>query len=129
MEQVSPLTISEADGRIILKISGALSKERLASLKESVANAEKLIEDTFNESGNMVDVLLDLQEFSGDYDMSALEVMTSLARSDAGFVRKTAGYGAPEKGTIAGEITVALADRENIKFFPSKDEALEWLSK
>jgi ribosomal protein S13 len=127
MDQPLKISIDENTHRVTLQIIGDLSKERLSSLAYAAESAQKQIEELSVKTGEKIKILIDMTEFSGIYDVDAVPLMTQFAKHNANFVKKTAGFGSAEKGTISGEIVSALAERENIRFFQTKEEAIAWL--
>lgn len=124
-----PLQVSVGlPDRVILKISGGLSEERLPALAAGITAGENMIKDLYAKTGRKIKVLLDMSEFDGTYDVKAMEGMIAFAKHNTEYVGKTAGFGGTSTGAAAGEIVAALADRENIQFFPTKEEAVTWLA-
>lgn len=117
----------DPSGRILYVVHGALSDDRLVAFKESLAKAEATIKTEHAKSGKKVRILIDMSGFTDVYDVSCMEAFSEFARRVAGRVEKTAGYGGSLKARAAGDIVVALAFRDNIKFFSTKEEAEAWL--
>jgi len=121
-----PLQIAvESKGHVLLKVCGPMTKDRLEPLKATIAAAEGIIKQDFTATGKKVKVLLDFTEFDGTYDVEAMELMVEFAKTNRAYVEKTAAFGPPSLGKMVGEVIAALADRENIKFFPTQEEALK----
>lgn len=129
MTDTAPLSAAvSAPGRITLALSGDLSAERLEALRTAIAAAGKLIADEQVKTGAKVRVLLDMSAFTGAYDVAAMDMLAALAAGDTNLVAKTAAFGGPTTGAMAGEIVSALARRDNIKFFGTQAEAEAWLA-
>ncbi len=124
----NPLTIKEKEGRIELSLHGSLTHDRFDALKESVASGKQMIKDNFIKTGRMIEVLLDMTEYSGVYDVEAMEILADFADANREFVRKTACFGGGQAAVLAGEVVIAMAERRNIQFFDSKEKACEWLN-
>lgn len=110
-----------------MKITGPLSAERVEALKEAVAAGRAAISDAAQKAGGKIDILLDMTDFDGTYDVGAMDVMSEFAKQNRPFIRKTAGFGKEKLVAVLGDIVAALADRENIKFFGTKEDAVAWL--
>lgn len=124
-----PLTTTIApSGVLTLTLAGDLSVERLPALRQGITAAEKQIQELSQERRARIHILLDMSQFSGVYDVGAMEAMARFARDNAPYIEKTAGFGAPVTGTFAGEIVAELANRDNIQFFPDEPAALAWLA-
>ena len=72
-------------------------------------------------------ILLDLTEFTGQYTATTLQMLTEFAKGNTPYVEKTASFGGYDSVKAAGEAAAALAGRDNIKLFDSKEEAMSWL--
>lgn len=127
IHMIEPITISNESERIMLKISGPLTKGRLELLKKNITEGEKIIESTSKKMNKKINILLDITEFNGTYDVEAMEMMAEFAKHNVEFVEKTAVFGGSSKTNVIGKVTVALAGRENFKFFQTKVEAESWL--
>lgn len=125
----TPLHTSiDSKDRITVKIIGALSRERLGDLRTAIAASSDTIRKMYEASGKQVRVLLDMSEFDGTYDVEALELMTAFAQHNADCVERTAGFSSVDTAIMVGEAVSAMARRDNIRFFPTEEEALDWLS-
>lgn len=127
---IHPLTTALLpDGKVLLTLRGSLSRDRIDLLGEDVSAARRMIEAQYRQSGAQVRVLLELTNFDGIYVPEAIEWMSSLAKDDARYVEKTACFGGSSMVQLAGDVVLAFAMRDNIKFFNTQEEALEWLEK
>lgn len=115
------------DGKVFLELSGSLTHDAIDALSADISAAQRMIETQYAHSHTRVKVLLDMSMFDGTYVAEALELVASLAKHDADIVEKTACFGGSSMGQLAGDMVAAFANRTNIQFFKSKDEALEWL--
>ncbi len=122
-----PITISFESQKIIVKISGSFNKERLGLIKQNISIAETVIKENSKKKGDKINILLDITEFDGSYDVAAMELMVTFAKNNTQFIKKTAVFGGSNKGVAIGKIIAALAERQNIKFFISKQSAENWL--
>ena len=120
-----PLEIHVESGNlVVLKFAGDLTKEALAELKQEILAGEVLIKQAWEQAGRKVRVLIDMSEFTGEYDGEGMQLMTEFARANKNVIAKTACFGGNAHSIIAGEMVAALADRDNIHFFRSRTEAL-----
>ena len=131
MENHKSLEVFIQPNYLVLKLSGKPSLDDLASMKASVMEAEETIKSLFSKEGRKIKILLDMSEWYMGHDMEAdsqiMELMTLFARQNSTFVNRTAAFGGPSEAQSAGEIVASFADRDNIRFFKTKEEALAWL--
>jgi len=124
-----PLITNEYDlGKINIAIIGNLTNDTIEPLKIAINEAHEMIKSEYIKTGHKIYVLFDMTNFTGNYDTEAFELMKSLAQGDTNFVEKTAIFGGQEKGAIVSEVVAALAGRDNIKVFDSKEDATAWLN-
>lgn len=116
-----------SEGRVLLVISGTLKKESLESLSTGVVQAKAIVQDQGALCGNRVKILVDLTTFDGSYDTVCMERLADLARFDTSYVSKTACFGGPILTSMLVEFVATLSGRSNLKFFPSREKAEEWL--
>ncbi len=122
-----PLTTEiHPDGYMVMTLSGDLSNERIETLHANVHTAVQMSK-VYAETKGKPNILFDMSTFTGDYSVSALQVMVKFAEDTRPYARKVACFGGPDIGRIAGEMVVALSGRDNIQFFKTKEEALPWL--
>lgn len=118
----------EPHGKYILfQFKGDLVQHKVEGFKEDILVASKLITDKFKKDGKKVRVLLDMTEFTGNYSLDSLTALVEFAKNDKLFVEKTASFGGSDKVKIAGEIAITLSNRDNVKMFDTKEEAIAWL--
>lgn len=118
----------EPQGKYILfQFKGDLVQHKVEGFKEDILVASKLITDKFKKDGKKVCVLLDMTEFTGNYSLDSLTALVEFAKNDKLFVEKTASFGGSDKVKIAGEIAITLSNRDNVKMFDTKEEAIAWL--
>src|SRR5574343_484863 len=103
----APLHMTEDSGRIVMKITGGLTNDRLEGLSRAITDGKQLIHDVYKRGGVGLRVLLDLSEFNGMYSVESMEAMADFAHHNKQYIAKTAGFGATP-ATLAGEITTAL---------------------
>jgi len=126
----SPLTIAvDTEGTLTLTFMGDLSGESVEALKKTVASGSELVQTEYNTQGRQLKALIDLTRFTGKYDSKAVEVIAEFARSNKIYIEKTGGFGGSDKARMAGEMVAALAERDNIRFFKTKEEAVAWLKR
>ncbi len=123
-----PLLLSvDAHGYLCLKLSGILNGENYDRLKKEVDDATSAVEKLYKEHQGIIRILLDISDFSGTYSLDAMVLMKKFAEHNRPFVYRTGVYGGTDAARVAAEITVALAGRDNIKFFKTKELAVAWL--
>lgn len=121
------LSVDE-NGIVVISLFGSLTPDRLETLQAEVTAGAAAIKEISEKQGGKVKILMDLSGFDGNYDAKAMDIMADFAKQNRDYVEKTAGFSNISKAKMAGEVVSALADRENIQFFDSKEEALAWLN-
>ena len=74
-----------------------------------------------------IKILIDITDFTAGFISEAIDIMVDLAQEDRDLVEKTAVFGATLKLRAIGDAIITLSGRNNIKFFQTKAQALEWL--
>ena len=125
-----PLVASTvSDTVVLLVLSGKVdTPELISELDSDVKKAHALIRDLYSKVRSPIDILFNLQAFSGAYSPVALESLAHLAKEDDLYVRKTACFGASETIRLAGDIIAVIAGRSNIHFFNDEEHARAWLA-
>ncbi|MEK7535999.1 MAG: STAS/SEC14 domain-containing protein [Patescibacteria group bacterium] len=126
MSQPLSININE-EGIAVIKIAGDLTGPEVEKLNEEIVLIEKEIENAFGKQGKKLRALVDVSEFSDNYDSGAVSPMVNLVSHNRDYIEKTAVFGASPKATLVGETIIGLALRDNFKFFKTKEEALAWL--
>ncbi len=115
-------------GFLELKLSGVLSGEKVKELRAEVDETTRVVEELFKKKRGLIRILLDITDFTGTYSMDAMMVMKQFATHNRPFVYRTGVFGGSDTARVAAEITVALAGRDNIRFFKTRADAMRWLS-
>lgn len=116
------------DGIIYMKLSGGLGSDTVEGLTSATRVGTQIIKNHQEKTGFNVKILFDMTAFTGEYSVSALQVFITFSKDTKPYVAKTACYGGPMTGQVAGEMVATLAGRDNIKFFRTYDDALAWLN-
>ena len=127
MEHTLTATLEPYQKYITLKFNGDISADKLEGFKKDLEYAEKLITENYKEKHQKLHILLDMANFSGTYNVESLNALVEFAKQNKPYVEKTASFGGSIKVKMAGEIAIALSDRDNIKMFNTKIDAIEWL--
>ena len=117
----------EKPGWISYVISGDLTEARSSEIEEAIARADETIREQYHETGQPVHILMDMNGFSHVYDLATLERFAQFAEKHGHDVAKTAGFGSSKQTRAAAAALLAFTDRDNIRFFETKEEALAWL--
>ena len=114
------------NNKVVMKLNGSITKDRLKEFEDGVKLAAKTVQETSQQSGK-VKILFDLSHFDGTYDSDAMSQLAWLAKTDEPFTERTACFGGPLLTRMLVELVSGLSGRENIRYFASRDAALEWL--
>lgn len=115
------------DGIMYMKLTGGLGNDVVEGLQSAVRVGTQMIKNHQEKTGKNVNILFDMTTFTGEYSVSALQVFVDFSKETKPFVAKTACYGGPVTGQVAGEMVATLAGRDNIHFFGTEEKALAWL--
>jgi len=122
-----PITIEIQENNIVkISINGDLLDQQAEALSKSLEEAEQIIISTFNNLQKKLIVLVDLNNFSGRYVVASLIKMVEFSNATKQYIEKTAVYGSSDKERMAAEMVAALSERNDLKTFTTKEEALEW---
>lgn len=123
-----PLLISiDNAGLVTMFFTGDLTHDVMDEYKKELDKGIKIIEEYFQAHTRKVRVILDIQNFTGNYSLDALTALVSFAKKNTPYVDRTASFGGSDKVKMAGEVAIALSMRDNIKIFDTKEEAMTWL--
>ncbi len=123
-----PLTISINDaGLVTMFFMGDITHDVMEEYKKELDRGIQLIEQYYQAHTRKVRVVLDIQNFTGNYSLDALNALVSFAKKNTPYVDRTASFGGSDKVKMAGEVAIALSMRDNIKIFDTKEEAMTWL--
>lgn len=121
------ISIDEQNGILNMTFHGDISHEKNGAFKAELEIGKNLIADYHAAHTRKVKVLLNMTDFSGTYNLNALNALVGFARENTPYVDRTASFGGSDKVKMAGEIAIALADRDNIKVCDTKEEAERWI--
>ena len=123
-----PLTISINDGGLVtMFFTSDLTHDVMDEYKKELDKGVKLIEEYYQAHTRKVRVILDIQNFTGNYSLDALTALVSFAKKNTPYVDRTASFGGSDKVKMAGEVAIALSMRDNIRIFDTKEEAMTWI--
>ena len=131
MDQVKTPTEFGVDENnfVNLAIVGDLSEDKLEALSISMYEFRKLVENMHGKMGRKVKILVDLTRFSGKYAVKSFSELVNSAKLSKPHIEKSALFGGSFQVKLTVEAVIALSQRENMKIFETKQQALEWLSK
>lgn len=116
-------------GKIIsLKFSGDMTNDHRPEIDKTMAESRDLIDTQSALMEAKLQCLLDLTDFTGKYDPEIMMLFTDYVKKNSTVISKTAVYGGGLNGAMVTEAIAALAGRDNIILYPSKEEALAALS-
>lgn len=124
----NPLEVSKFDNKKInLKVQGDIQNDLLEPLKAKILEAERMIKEIALVE-KRAHILVDATEFTGVYDPECFMVFAEFLKSNREYVLKTAIFGGPKNMPLIIEALAAFGDRENLKTFLTKEEAIEWIN-
>ncbi len=125
---IKPLTITiDQTGLVTMVFTGDITHDVIDEYKKELEKGITMIQDYYQAHTRKVRVILDIEHFTGNYNLDALDALVSFAKRNTPFVDRTASFGGSDKVKMAGEVAIALSMRDNIKIFNTKEEALTWV--
>lgn len=115
------------DGVVYMRLVGSLDSTNFEILKSQVETAKKLVKEESERVGHKLNILFDLSEFTGTYNVGAMLAMKRLEEHNRPFSNKTAVYGGSAAAQVAAELTLELIGRDTLKLFKNKEDAVAWL--
>lgn len=115
------------DGVVYMRLVGSLDSTNFEILKSQVETAKKLVKEESERVGHKLNILFDLSEFTGTYNVGAMLAMKGLEEHNRPFSNKTAVYGGSAAAQVAAELTLELIGRDTLKLFKNKEDAVAWL--
>lgn len=115
------------DGIVYMCLAGSLDSTNFEILKSQVENAKKLVKEESEKQGRKLNILFDISEFTGTYNVGAMLAMKGLEEHNRPFSNKTAVYGGSAAAQVAAELTLTLIGRDTLRLFPDETQALAWL--
>ena len=94
----------------------------------SIQEVIKIIVKTHNSLGHKLKVVVDTNHFTGRYTADALFQMVYFSNATKQYIEKTAVYEDSDNKKMAAEIVAAFSERNDIKTFSTKQDAVEWLA-
>jgi len=125
---IKPLIITiDTTGLVTMTFSGDITHDVIDEYKQELEKGIALIQEYYQAHTRKVRVILDIEHFTGNYNLDALNALVSFAKRNTPFVDRTASFGGSDKVKMAGEVAIALSMRDNIKIFNTKEEAVKWV--
>lgn len=115
------------DGVVYMRLVGSLDSTNFEILKSQVETTKKLVKEESERVGHKLNILFDLSEFTGTYNVGAMLAMKGLEEHNRPFSNKTAVYGGSAAAQVAAELTLELIGRDTLKLFKNKEDAVAWL--
>lgn len=126
--KIKPLIITiDNSGLVSMVFIGDITHDVVEEYKAELEKGAGLIREYYQAHTRKVRVILDIERFSGNYSLDALNALVSFARQNTPYVDRTASFGGSDKVKMAGEVAIALSMRDNIKICNTKEEALTWV--
>lgn len=116
-----------SDGPVTMRLVGSLDSANLEVLTRQVEDAKRAVRAESERRGVQLPILFDLSEFTGTYNVESMLAMKGLEEHNRPFVEKTAIFGGSPAARVAADLTLALIHKDNLKLFPTKEEAEAWL--
>lgn len=111
-----------------MRLVGSLDSTNFEILKSQVESAKKLVKEESEKQGKKLNILFDISEFTGTYNVGAMLAMKGLEEHNRPFSNKTAIYGGSAAAQVAAELTLELIGRDTLRLFKVKEEAEAWLA-
>lgn len=124
---VLEVTVDES-GIIHTALRGAIGPERIPALKHDIAIAKELVRDGYQKRGLKLKSLIDLSGFAGTNEPTAMSLLAEYMQANKPFVAKSALFGAEGTTKLAADVVSAIARREDLSAFKSKEDALAYLA-
>lgn len=125
---IKPLIITiDTTGLVTMTFTGDITHDVIDEYKQELEKGIALIQEYYQAHTRKVRVILDIEHFTGNYNLDALNALVSFAKRNTPFVDRTASFGGSDKVKMAGEVAIALSMRDNIKIFNTKEEAMKWV--
>lgn len=115
---------------ILIKMSGKIdSGKDLEKFENFSDELDKTIEDAYKRTSKRVNLLLDVKRVSvsSSYSLDTFKILEKSARRTNKYDNKTAVLGADYAIELLVDAISALSAHGDIKFFQTKEEAIEWL--
>lgn len=128
--KIKPLIITiDTTGLVTMVFIGDITHDVVEEYKQELEKGAQLIREYYESHTKKVRVILDIERFTGNYNLDALNALVAFARQNTPYVDRTASFGGSDKVKMAGEVAIALSMRDNIKICNTKEEALIWVGK
>ncbi|MFC1630301.1 STAS/SEC14 domain-containing protein [Patescibacteria group bacterium] len=85
------------------------------------------VQELYNKTGKKIKAVIDITHLK-KYNSEAFLVLTDLMKFNEKYVSKSATFGGDEFIIAAQDALLALSGRNNMKYFKTNEEALEWIS-
>ncbi len=115
------------DGIVRMRLVGSLNSTNFEILKSQIESAKKSVKEESEKVGHKLNILFDISEFTGTYNVGAMLAMKGLEEHNRPYTDKIAVYGGSTAAQVAAELTLELIGRDSLSLFKTEDEALAWL--
>lgn len=118
-----------APNKIVLHASlgGTFTKEDTNLLSEWAEGLNKSIKELKGNSDHSICVLIDITNLETYTSPEIVTLLAELMKKDNPYVYKTATFGGNYTHEMTQGVISSLSNRDNMKNFKTKDEAVEWL--
>jgi hypothetical protein len=126
--QVGPVEVSFLGRPLVHAVlGGTFGVEERPLLKAWAEGLGKTIKDSSGGKNGSVSVIIDFSSLENYEDPKVVDILVDLMSKDSPYVRRTATWGANISNKMAEQVVRVMAERDNIKDFKTKEEALAWL--
>lgn len=119
--------VLQEGGVVYMRLVGSLDSVNFEILKSQVEAAKKLVKEESEKRGKKLNILFDISEFTGTYNVGAMLAMKGLEEHNRPYSNKTAVFGGSAAAQVAAELTLELIGRDTLKLFKTREDAEAWL--
>lgn len=119
--------VLQEGGVVYMRLVGSLDSVNFEILKSQVEAAKKLVKEESEKQGKKLNILFDISEFTGTYNVGAMLAMKGLEEHNRPYSNKTAVFGGSAAAQVAAELTLELIGRDTLKLFKTREDAEAWL--
>lgn len=123
-----PFEVALQEGGVVyMRLVGSLDSVNFEILKSQVEAAKKLVKEESEKQEKKLNILFDISEFTGTYNVGAMLAMKGLEEHNRPYSNKTAVFGGSAAAQVAAELTLELIGRDTLKLFKTREDAEAWL--
>jgi hypothetical protein len=125
-DDVSLNVTVDASGVVHMFVGGNVTDDHIREFSEWADHAKEVIKGQYTQTGALVFTLIDVSRLE-QFDIQTTKIVHDLLVFDRDYVARTGIFGANYVASLMLEAIIAITKRENVKLFPKKEAAVEWL--